>query len=143
MARRKRRCRECKEWFEPNPRTLLRQHTCGNEQCQKERHRKACAAWRRRNASEEREERVRQRARRVIKEETESSAGERRDEIDWNMVRDEIGVEVSVVIQEIVQYVSRRLRDEMSVQVIGSKGKSARYAPKEERDEIGRIRAGP
>ena len=45
MARRRKRCRFCKELFLPDARLKGRQYACGKSDCQKERHRQNCAAW--------------------------------------------------------------------------------------------------
>jgi hypothetical protein len=48
MARsptRKRPCRVCKRWFISHPRLKDRQKTCGDQQCQREWHRRKCEQW--------------------------------------------------------------------------------------------------
>ena len=45
MARRRKRCRFCRELFLPDARLKGRQYACGRSDCQKERHRQNCAAW--------------------------------------------------------------------------------------------------
>ena len=42
---RKRPCRVCKRWFIPHPRLKDRQKTCGDQQCQREWHRRKCEQW--------------------------------------------------------------------------------------------------
>ena len=42
---RKRPCRVCKRWFIPHPRLKDRQKTCGDQQCQREWHRRKCELW--------------------------------------------------------------------------------------------------
>ena len=46
---RKRPCRVCKRWFIPHPRLKDRQKTCGDQQCQREWHRRKCTEWNRNN----------------------------------------------------------------------------------------------
>ena len=46
---RKRPCRVCKRWFIPHPRLKDRQKTCGDQQCQREWHRRKCEQWNRNN----------------------------------------------------------------------------------------------
>lgn len=43
------RCTECKQSFEPNPRTKTRQVTCGRDVCQRSRHAEQCRLVRQRN----------------------------------------------------------------------------------------------
>jgi hypothetical protein len=45
----KRPCTICRKWFLPDPRQIGRQQTCGNPACQKERHRRRCREWNRKN----------------------------------------------------------------------------------------------
>jgi hypothetical protein len=45
----KRPCRICGRWFNPNPRLGKRQKTCGADECRQRWHAKKCAAWNRRN----------------------------------------------------------------------------------------------
>ena len=47
---RKRPCRVCKRWFIPHPRLKDRQKTCGDQQCQREWHRRKCEQWNHNNA---------------------------------------------------------------------------------------------
>jgi len=48
---RKRPCRICGRWFNPNPRLGERQKTCGADECQQRWHAKRCALWNRQNRS--------------------------------------------------------------------------------------------
>lgn len=45
-----RRCCECSQQFDPNPRVGDRQVSCGAERCQRARHADRCRAWRAANA---------------------------------------------------------------------------------------------
>src|SRR3972149_4205847 len=56
---RRRRCRICHELFTSDPRVGLRQKACGSPECQTERHRLDCKAWRERERPAEGEERLR------------------------------------------------------------------------------------
>ena len=47
---RKRPCRICRRWFLPNVRLKDRQRTCGASDCQRQWHKRQCAAWNRKNA---------------------------------------------------------------------------------------------
>lgn len=46
MKESKRRCEQCHRWFKPIRST---QTTCHRKRCQRERHRKNCAGWRKKN----------------------------------------------------------------------------------------------
>ena len=46
---RRRRCKHCGEWYEPNPRAAARQKFCVERECQKARRRLTARKWRRHN----------------------------------------------------------------------------------------------
>ena len=46
---RKKPCRICRRWFQPDPRVGDRQRACGKEDCQQARRQKTQASWRARN----------------------------------------------------------------------------------------------
>lgn len=48
---RKRPCRICGKWFDPNPRLGERQKTCRATECQQRWHARKCAAWNLKNRS--------------------------------------------------------------------------------------------
>jgi len=50
MLYKKRPCRICRRWFMPNAKVKERQMTCGDEECQREWHRRKCKAWNKSNA---------------------------------------------------------------------------------------------
>ena len=50
MLCRKRPCRICRRWFMPNIKVKERQMTCGDEECQREWHRRKCKEWNKNNA---------------------------------------------------------------------------------------------
>lgn len=108
--RRKRRCRICRRWFIPHPRAGERQHVCSAASCQRERHRRACARWREREAEAERGHRLRQRIRAEARVQPEA-VGTVRAHVAWAAVRDAVGLEVSVVIEEILRLLEVAVRD--------------------------------
>ncbi len=138
---RKRPCRVCGKWFSPHPRVGKRQRACGRADCQRERHRKACEAWRSRHPDYDRERRLRERI--VV----EASAGEplSRDplaEIAWDRARDVVGVEVSVIVEETGKVLSLWARDVVHAQSLEMTRKLAKVLPGPPRDEIA-TGAGP
>jgi hypothetical protein len=48
-ARKKRPCCICRKWFNPDVRQRKRQVTCGDPACRRERHRRQCREWNRKN----------------------------------------------------------------------------------------------
>jgi len=49
MLCKKRPCRICRRWFMPDAKVKERQMTCGDEECQREWHRRKCKAWNKHN----------------------------------------------------------------------------------------------
>ncbi len=113
MAR-KRPCRICRRWFQPHPRAGDRQRTCSSAECQRERHRQACARWRWRHPDYDREDRLRRR----LQVPERATAGAPLRGIDWSAARDAVGLEVAVVIEEVGEVLQRGARDAVSAQVI-------------------------
>jgi hypothetical protein len=134
--RRKRPCRVCRKWFLPHPRAGSRQKVCGSAECQRERHRRACDAWRDRNPDYDRERRLRDRVR-VEAEPSERPALDPLTEIAWTEVRDAVGLEASVIVEETAKVVTAWTRDAVGLEAFGIIGGSAELAPGRPRDEIG------
>jgi len=109
---RQRPCRICRRWFVPHRRAGDRQHVCSAAGCQRERHRRACQRWRQREAPAERAHRLRQRLR--VEAEGGPAAGPR---LSWDAVRDAVGLEVAVIIEEIARLLEDVVRDAVHRQV--------------------------
>jgi hypothetical protein len=122
---RKRPCRVCRRWFQPHPRAGERQRTCSSPDCQRERHRRSCATWRRRHPDYDREDRLRRRLQ--VPEQATASAPLRG--IDWSAARDAVGLQVAVVIEETGQVLHNWARDAVSAQVTDPQGFRPRVPP--------------
>ena len=109
---RKRPCRVCRRWFQPDPRAGDRQRVCSRPECQQERHRRNCVAWRDRERASDEERRVRVRL--LDLTQPEGSPGAR---LLPAAVRDAVGLEVAVLAREIVRHVDLRTRDPVPVQL--------------------------
>ncbi len=112
---RKRPCRECGKWFQPNARAGRRQRSCDREACQQARHRRACAKWRARHPDYDVERRLRERVRGA------AVIGEplQRDplaEVVWDAARDAVGVEVAVIVEETGKVLVTWARDAVHAQ---------------------------
>ena len=122
---RRRRCLLCKELFTADPRVGARQKVCGREECQRERHRQNCADWWERERGPEEEYRLRKRL------------GSPQEELRLDVVRDECGAKIKVVIQEVVRLVVAAPRDECRTKRLEQRGESfclVPLAPRDERD---------
>lgn len=122
---RKRPCRVCRRWFQPDPRPGDRQHTCSRPECQRERKRRSDGEWRRGNPNYWREDRLRKR---VIKQH-EREAGEldptRR--IDWLVAQAEIGMKASIIIEESGKVIADWAQVEIARQLAVRTGESGRH----------------
>jgi len=128
---RKRPCKICGCWFRPHPRAGQRQEVCSAAACQRERHRRACQAWRDRERDAVRRERVERKVRQ------EADGGPPSSQVSWTGVRDAVGVEAGVIAEVIVRLLERWLRDAVRLQVIETVGKSGQVVGGRQGDAIG------
>jgi hypothetical protein len=121
---RKRPCKICRKWFRPNPRAGDRQHTCSDPSCQRERCRRAVERWRRRNPDYDRDDRLRKR----LVNEGALGCGEADPmrALDWEEVRNAVGLEVGVVIEELGRQMGRWVRNAVSWQRFENKEETGR-----------------
>lgn len=132
----KRPCRVCRRWFSPSPRSKGRQHTCSSEDCQRERHRRACAEWHEGNPDYDRERRLRERIR------VRSTVGDTIDrdplaEVSWGAARDASNLETAVIVEETARVLVDWARDSFRAQVLGITKQTSRVAPRRARDALG------
>jgi hypothetical protein len=129
---RKRPCRICRRWFQPHPRAGNRQRVCDRAECQRERHRRACAQWRRNNAAEEKEQRLRDKLRQPVPTGARAvTAGLRLE-----TVRDAVGPQMAVIIEETGEVLGDWVRDAVRGKQLGMIGESAGLPPAGARDGI-------
>jgi hypothetical protein len=122
MAR-KRPCRICRKWFSPHCRAGDRQHVCSAPSCQRERNRRACAAWRGRHPDYDREDRLR---RRLVRDgEPVGVQADPLRRLDWQAARHAVGLQVAVTIEETGKVLHLWTRNAVRSQVVGA----ARHAP--------------
>ena len=110
MAR-NRPCGVCSKWFRPNLRQGNRQHTCGSPGCRKEWHQRACARWHRENPDYDQHTRW---VNRLVKDDPSDQRGRHPDPlatINWTLARGEIGLKVSVLVEDTGKVLLQRARD--------------------------------
>jgi hypothetical protein len=132
MAR-KRPCRVCRKWFAPHPRVGERQRTCGSDDCQRERHRRACAQWHEHHPDYDRESRLRERVR-VEVARGEPLARDPMAEVAWDAARDAVGMEAAVIVEETGKVLALWARDAVHAQAAEIRRKLAKVLPRNERD---------
>jgi len=120
----------------PNRRGGERQGTCSRPECQRERHRRNCEAWHRRNPGYDREGRLRKR---LFREEAAEERVETRGPmsgLEESVARDSVGMEVFVFVDEVAKHLESWARDSVGLQPIVMKGGNGRDAVDGARDEI-------
>ncbi len=138
----KRPCSICRKWFQPSARARGRQRACSTPECQRERHRRACGAWRQANPDYDRETRLRARL------QPETSAAGHPLEVDplrrvrWDAARDAVGLEASVIVEEFGQVMAKWVRDAVIAQPLVLKEDFPKVIPEPARDAMG-ARAPP
>ena len=132
MAR-KRPCRICRRWFRPDPRVGARQRTCGAPSCRRDWHRRSCRDWRRRNRDYDRDDRLRRR----LGTAHEGVGGDPLARLDWGAVRDAIGLQAAVVVEETGRVLVSWARDAMARQAPGPEHEFGRQPPDRVRDAMG------
>jgi hypothetical protein len=90
-----------------------RQHVCGNPDCQRERHRLNCAKWRKdsQNRDYDRETRLETHLVQVETGTGTVASVDPLEAIDWSYARKVVGLEVTVLVQEVAKVVLRKARD--------------------------------
>ena len=120
----KRPCIICRSWFRPHPRAGRRQRACNSAACQRERHRRACAAWHERHPDYDREERLR---RRLVPAEAAPSRETARqvdplEAVDWRAARQVVGLETSLLVEQSGQLLVSWARDAVRRQALAIQG---------------------
>ena len=112
---RKRPCRICHQWFRPHPRAGDRQRACSAAPCQAERRRRAVAAWRCRHPDYDRDDRLRRRLRAAPR--AAAVGADPLAQLNWDAVRNAVGLEVAVVVEETGRLLASWARNAVPRQV--------------------------
>ena len=137
---RARPCRICRRWFRPHPRVGSRQRVCGSTACQRERHRRTCRAWHERNPGYDREAQLQRKLHRPARTHSARCAPMSSPvaQLDWSVVRDAVGLEVAVVVEESAKVLCSWARDAVVAQLSVSKAITSRHPPIPARDAMAR-----
>ena len=143
---RTRPCRICRKWFPPEARSGDRQRVCGSASCQRERHRRSCAAWHGRNPDYDREDRLR-RLLRVLPPSPAATIDPLSTSplarLNLDAARDAVGPELIVVIGVVGQVLWQGVRDAVRSQRIAPEAISRRLPPEPSRDAMVRTPRAP
>src|SRR6266540_3676983 len=135
----KRPCRICHRWFQPDRRIGDRQRACPRSECQAERRKRAQAAWRKRHPEYAIAWRIGRWA-----------ADEDRDlprvppplpRVPWDLAKDEFGTQGTEILGCLGRLLVWHAKDLMKGQVPGSTGGSPRVLMDVAKDEIGGVPA--
>jgi hypothetical protein len=143
---RKRPCRICGKWFRPDPREGTRQRACRRPPCQRERHRRACAAWHRVNPGYDREARLRRRLTLFpppSPKPVDPLGASPMGRLNLEAARDAVGLEVTVVLEVAGQVIWEGVRDAVRTQLVGTKDVSRRLPPGPTRDDMAKAPRAP
>jgi hypothetical protein len=136
----KRPCRICRKWFIPNPRLGERQMTCGAAECQKQRHKRKCAEWNRRNRACSQENYLRKRLQIAVAAQSSLSAPQSPSSpppfapvapLDYprTVVQEVIGPQPLIIIEYIVRLLARGVQEAMRAQPSEIQRESSRLLP--------------
>ena len=118
---RRRRCSECRELFNADPRVGKRQRTCGATTCRAARHRDACREWRERERPAVEADRLRRRL-----------GGD--DEVHRAIVRDVMGPKAVVVLEQLFRLAAGGSRDAFATRTLDLSRKSCRLVSRPSED---------
>lgn len=110
---------------------------CGKPECQRARHRRSCADWHTRHPGYDRDERLRKKVRPPQEGPPRGAEADPLAEIDWEAVRDVVGAESAVFVEETQKVVVGWARDVVRAEILRIEGETARQLNKRSRDEIG------
>lgn len=132
MPPRKRPCRICARWFWPEPRAGDRQTICGDEACQRERHRRSCEAWRESEKADD--------AQALLKEAVvagvRARGGPKGRGSTPKRLRDAVAAQLPAVIGYLAEVLESRVRDAVAVEVSKIKEEKGKEVGKRARDAI-------
>lgn len=103
----KRPCSICRKWFHPNPRVGEKQKVCSKPECQRERHRRNCASWNKRNASWYAEDRLSERIRAGPEVSTPATTQPFMERFDWEVIKSTVGWSSGVILEQVIGEVAQ------------------------------------
>lgn len=143
----KRPCRICGKWFRVDPREGARQRVCSSATCQRERHRRACRDWHRRNLGYDADLRRRRRLQLCpvppAAPPVDPFGVSPLRKVHLEAARDAVGQEVVVVVEVAGQVLWEGVRDAVRAQLIAGQAVARRLPPEVLRDDMVSAAAPP
>ena len=139
----KRPCAICRKWFTVSLQARKTQTVCAEPSCQRERHRRACAAWRAQNPDYDKENRLRARLQSALEAPARPPPPDELPREFWKVARDADSLELSVIVQVFGKVLARLTRDVDSTQVAAIPMEFRKVPPGRPRDESDRPTGPP
>lgn len=134
----KRPCGICRRWFEPHPRAGDRQAVCCAPACQRERHRRSCAAWHDENPGYA----TKRRLTKAIGADAATPPEPALDDVDWRVVEAAIGPAHRAVAEGMARLILQTVRDAVATTMPGEPSESNGHAGARSRDAVPTGRSG-
>jgi len=131
---RKKPCKICRRWFQPHPRAGSRQKAC--EDCQAERHRRACARWHEANPHDDKKRRLRAAA----KLDDVAEADDPIEAVLWSVVEQAIGPAHGTMIEGIARLLAGTAASQLDLQAYEAPRVPGPVVFHAEADDRGRVR---
>jgi hypothetical protein len=133
---RKRPCRICRRWFQPDPRVGGRQRACGKPECQTARRRKTQASWRDHNPGYGIAWRIDQRAVQTSPPEPLRLPAPL-NQLPWNVAKDQFGVQGADFIGVMGALIVRAAKDQIRPYLIDPTGLPSALPPPPQKTSSG------
>lgn len=142
-----RQCEVCHHDFVSNPRAGDRQRVCGQEECQRERHRRACERWRERNPDYDRGRRATAQLELFPARAGPTLQQDPIARIPWDAVGRLVGGVVAEVLETMVTHLYRWARDAVTEEMARLRSQvaalQAQVGRRAARDGFGGAPSGP
>ena len=139
----RRPCAICRRWFTASLQSRTRQTVCGEATCQRERHRRACAAWRAQNPDYDTEIRLRKRLQAALEAPARPPPKDELPREFWKVARDADAVELSVIVEVFGRVLVGLARDADFAQGLVTTREFGKVLATSARDESDGPRAPP
>lgn len=127
---RKRPCRECRRWFEPDARVGDRQGVCGEQSCQQARRRRNQAEWRKCHPGYFVSWRAKERAEREAPDAPDPPrVGPPLGSLPWDLAQEEFGAVGADFLGAMGRVLLRHAKDQRKAQGCGLTGETPRVPP--------------
>ena len=135
-SRRKRPCRECRRWFEPDARVGDRQRVCSRQECQKARRRETQADWRLEHPGYFIAWRAKERAQRSPPDDPEPPrVPAPMSRLPWTTAQEEFGNVGADFLGSMCRLLIIHAKDQTSAEVTDSRGEFGKHAPGAAKDQ--------